>query len=109
MSFGAKRCTVGAGRLPSRSEKSCAEASMLRRSGLIFDTARPRSARWRCSDKVAWSSRCMPASWSSATPISSPRPLGTITLPGSSGASEKATMFSDSFRIGRANRRSRLR
>jgi hypothetical protein len=44
MIFGAKRCTRGSGRLASRSENSCAVVNRLRRSWLIFDTARPSAA-----------------------------------------------------------------
>ena len=71
MSFGAKRCTAGSGRLARRSEMSWALASMLRRSWLILLTARPSAASRLFCCRVCVSSACMCASSRSAVPISS--------------------------------------
>ena len=71
ISFGAKRCTRGSGRLVRPSENNCAEVSRLRRSWLIFDTASPSAARWLFCCSIEARSRCMPASSRSARPISS--------------------------------------
>ena len=100
ISFGTRRCTVGSLTVISRSDRSCALDSMLRKSWLILLTAKPSAASlFRC-DRVSASSFCIEASSRSAVPISSRRPDGVITLVGSSGRSEKRTMFQVSLVIG---------
>ena len=91
---GAKRCTFGSGTLTSRSENSCAEASRLRRSWLIFDTARPSAARWLFCCSIEARSRCIAPSSRSAMPISSLRGrTARRCAPGFSGSSRNATML----------------
>ena len=105
MSCGAKRCTCGSETFASRSEKSCAEVSRLRRSWLILDTASPSAARWLFSASSAARLLCMAASSRSAVPISSARAEAAMMREGFSGSARNATMFAVMRRIGRTRMR----
>ncbi len=79
---------------------------MLRRSWLIFDTARPRSARWRCSaerrlEVVLHAGEMLLGDADLVARARSARSPGA----GRRAPSEKATMFCDRRRIGRTNMR----
>ncbi|MCY1232665.1 hypothetical protein D9M72_451700 [compost metagenome] len=97
---GAKRLTTGSSTSAKRSEISCAEDRILRMSWLIFDTARPSSARLFCCFSVFCNSRCMLARCWPATASSSRPSGGTSTRPGSAGSSENSCMLAVIRRIG---------
>ena len=106
---GAIRLTPGSSLPASRSETSCAAASMLRRSWLIRVIAAPSAARRSFWRRVVSRFRCRWAYSSCASPISSRRPVGGSMPASSIGSSLNRTILSVRRWTGRTISQCRVR